>query len=85
MTGRTTIPDWPMMMGEEQAAAYVSLPVATFLRSVQRGELPRPRLLAGRRRWSRSEIDNALHPEAEVGMARGVDPVLARIEQWSVA
>lgn len=73
------------MMSEDEAAAYVSLPVATFLRSVQRGELPRPQLLAGRRRWSRSEIDNALHPEAAHASATGVDALLTRIEQWNVA
>ena len=72
-----------MMMGEQTAAAYLDLPVATFLRAVQHGELPRPRMIAGRRRWSRVAIDAALHPD--IPGTTSADPMLAQIEKWIAA
>jgi hypothetical protein len=49
---RPTLPDWPRLMGEDMAAAYVSLS-ATTLR--ERG--PEPRRLGKRRLYDRNDLD----------------------------
>jgi hypothetical protein len=49
---RAELPDWPRLMGEELAAAYVSLS-ATTLR--ERG--PEPRRLGKRRLYDRNDLD----------------------------
>jgi hypothetical protein len=49
---RAALPDWPRLMGEDMAAAYVSLS-ATTLR--ERG--PEPRRLGKRRLYDRNDLD----------------------------
>jgi hypothetical protein len=49
---RPTLPNWPRLMGEDMAAAYVSLS-ATTLR--ERG--PEPRRLGKRRLYDRNDLD----------------------------
>lgn len=41
------LPDWPLLLQAEAAAAFTSLPVASFLRAVEHGELPVPIRLGG--------------------------------------
>jgi predicted DNA-binding transcriptional regulator AlpA len=53
-------PDWPEMMRQRTAAAYLDLSESAFIREVYRGILPNPVLLGGRQSWSRQEIDAAL-------------------------
>ncbi|OJY53808.1 MAG: hypothetical protein BGP17_07115 [Sphingomonas sp. 67-41] len=53
-------PDWPEMMRQRTAAAYLDLSESAFIREVYRGILPNPALLGGRQSWSRQEIDAAL-------------------------
>ncbi|MDE3239464.1 MAG: hypothetical protein KGN33_10925 [Paracoccaceae bacterium] len=74
------LPDWPLMLSERQAAEYVQLAVAAFLRAVAASELPAPRLLAGKKRWSRLEIENHLHNGGGL-LETDYDPIAASIER----
>ncbi len=53
-------PDWPEMMRQRTAAAYLDLSESAFIREVYRGILPDPVVLGGRQSWSRQELDAAL-------------------------
>jgi len=53
-------PDWPEMMRQRTAAAYLDLSESAFIREVYRGTLPDPVVLGGRQSWSREEIDAAV-------------------------
>lgn len=53
-------PDWPDMMRQRTAAAYLDLSESAFIREIYRGTLPNPILLGGRQSWSRHEIDASI-------------------------
>lgn len=53
-------PDWPEMMRQRTAAAYLDLSESAFIREVYRTTLPNPVLLGGRQSWSRQELDAAI-------------------------
>lgn len=53
-------PDWPEMMRQRTAAAYLDLSESAFIREVYRGILPNPVVLGGRQSWSRQQLDKAL-------------------------
>lgn len=53
-------PDWPEIMRQRTAAAYLDLSESAFIREVYRGTLPNPVVLGGRQSWSRQEIDAAI-------------------------
>jgi len=53
-------PDWPEMMRQRTAAAYLDLSESAFIREVYRGTLPNPVVLGGRQSWSRGQIDAAV-------------------------
>lgn len=46
-------------LGEEEAAVYLSLSPSFFRQLVERGEMPRPRLLGARRIWDVDDLDAA--------------------------
>ncbi len=64
------LPGWPLMLSEEQAAAYTALSAVDFHKAVDLRQLPEPRMLAGNVRWSRPEIDRFLDrtPAAPAGL-----------------
>ncbi len=75
---------WPLMLSNEQAAAYTGLSGEDFQKAVDLRQLPEPQMLAGNVRWSRPEIDRFLDrtPAAVAGRPeRGplVDPLLDAI------
>jgi len=45
----------------KEAASYFGVSVGTFDRLVQKGELPRPILLLGRKVWDRHLLDQSLN------------------------
>lgn len=51
---------WPRAMVEPEAAAYVGFSATKFRELVIRGQMPRPRLLAGLRRWDIDDLDAAV-------------------------
>ncbi len=51
------LPGWPLLLEPDAAAAFVSLTSPEFALAVQRGELPRPRQLAGKLLWSRCDLE----------------------------
>ena len=53
-------PDWPEMMRQRTAAAYLDLSESAFIREVYRGTLPGPVVLGGRQSWSRQQLDGAI-------------------------
>jgi predicted DNA-binding transcriptional regulator AlpA len=53
-------PDWPQMMRQRTAAAYLDLSESAFIREVYRGTLPNPVVLGGRQSWNREQIDTAI-------------------------
>lgn len=53
-------PDWPKMMRQRTAAAYLDLSESAFIREVYRGTLPYPVTLGGRQSWSRQELDASI-------------------------
>lgn len=62
-----SVPDWPMMLRRDWAAAYCDLTTAGFCREVQNGNLPLPVQLDGQEHWSRTMIDE--HLERLTGQA----------------
>lgn len=76
------LPDWRMMLAEEQAAAYVSLPLVAFRRAVSHGE--QPRRPAGHLRWSRISIEQRFH-QSFPGEGAQIDPIAEAIEKWNIA
>lgn len=53
-------PDWPELMRQRTAAAYLDLSESAFIREVYRGTLPNPVVLIGRQSWSRQELDASI-------------------------
>lgn len=53
-------PDWPELMRQRTAAAYLDLSESAFIREVYRGTLPYPIVLGGRQSWSRQELDASI-------------------------
>lgn len=49
---RPSLPDWPRLMREDQAAAYLSIGATTL-----REKGPAPRELGRRRLWDRHDLD----------------------------
>jgi len=55
---------WPEWLSVKDLAMYLSVGVSTIWHWYNVRKLPAPKLLNGRKRWRRSDIDrNALHPE----------------------
>jgi hypothetical protein len=79
------LPGWPLMLSEETAAAFLSVPVAAFQRAVARGTLPPARLVAEKRRWSRLDLERALHADVEIRSEDGEDLLFHAIRNWSAA
>ena len=51
----------PRLIGREQAAAYVNVSPNTFDDMVEKGIMPKPRLLTGRRKaWDVRDLDAAI-------------------------
>lgn len=46
-------------LGEDEAAVYLSLSPSFFRALVERGEMPRPRVLGSRRIWDIDDLDLA--------------------------
>jgi hypothetical protein len=71
------LPGWPNRLSDEQAAAYVGLPLTKFLHGVATGELPSGKALVEEILWSRRELDDCLEasPAATAGMP-DADPLL---------
>jgi|GEM_PF-6206023 len=54
------LPFWPLMLSDEQAAAYVGLSREMFRKAVDNGDYPRPVRSFGRRTlWYRPGLDRA--------------------------
>lgn len=52
------LPDWPRLMPEPYAAAYVGVSVSTFRNKVQSGHMPAPvRVTQGRKVWDKKALD----------------------------
>lgn len=56
------LPDWPALMSQQQAAAYTSRSVETFLRQVDKGIMPPPVPKVSTRIpvWSKAAIDEQI-------------------------
>jgi hypothetical protein len=76
------LPDWPLMMTEAAAAAYLCQSSSEFARGVGRGMLPPPRRTPGGERWSRLDLDAwfTVGPVAQADAAAALD---AAIDGWS--
>jgi len=76
------LPDWPLMMTEAAAAAYLGQKPCEFARGVGHGSLPPPRSTPGGDRWSRRDLDawfsDGPAAQADAGEALGV-----AIDGWS--
>ncbi|MBP1806303.1 hypothetical protein [Rubellimicrobium aerolatum] len=78
------LPGWPLLLSDEQAAAYTGRSGGDFRKAVDLWPLPGPRMLAGNVRWSRPEVDRFLDrtPAAVASQPDHgslVDPVLDAI------
>lgn len=56
MPDRTTLPDWPRVMAEPRAAAYLDMSPGTFRKHVM-PEIPPVPLTPGRQGWDRRALD----------------------------
>jgi hypothetical protein len=76
------LPDWPLMMTEAAAAAYLGQKPCEFARGVGHGAFPPPRSTPGGDRWSRRDLDawfsDGPAAQADAGVALG-----AAIDGWS--
>ena len=55
------LPDWPALLGADQAAAYCGVSRGTFQKLVDNGKFPKPVKLPIRRKlWHRASLDSAL-------------------------
>lgn len=67
------LPDWPALLGAEQAAAYCGISRNTFELLVDKGRFPGPVKLPIRRKlWQRTALDSAV----------GADDFDARKTKW---
>jgi excisionase family DNA binding protein len=54
------LPNWPLLLSDEQAAAYLGVSRETFRKAVDTGDFPRPVRSLGRRiLWYRPGLDRA--------------------------
>jgi hypothetical protein len=61
MNDERRIPDWPRLMPEEMAAAYVGVSVPQFRREQARGLWPEPKRRGARlNTYDRKELDDAV-------------------------
>lgn len=73
------LPDWPLLLRDYIAAAYLSLTPAELERGVRRGELPPPRSTPGGLRWSRRDLD-AWFEDGPAAVRSGHDTLSAAID-----
>lgn len=76
------LPDWPLMLTEAAAAAYLCQSPCAFTRGVGRGTLPPPRRTPGSERWSRRDID-AWFSDVPLAQADAGGALGAAIDGWS--
>jgi excisionase family DNA binding protein len=72
---------WPRGMTEPEAASYVGMGATKFRELVADGRMPRPRLLAGMRRWDVDDLDAAFKAMPIEGEESSWADVLQRQEQ----
>ena len=76
------LPDWPLMLTEAAAAAYLCQTPCAFARGVGRGALPPTLRTPGGNRWSRRDLDawfsDGPAAETDAGAALGT-----AIDGWS--
>jgi hypothetical protein len=76
------VPNWPLMLNEAQAAAYVGLLVRDFGKCVKSGEIPAPQQLCSRSLWNRKHIDRHLDATMSV-VSQEADDLTTALEKWS--
>lgn len=76
------LPDWPLMMSAEQAAAYVGLSRPSFQKAVDDAIFPEPVRLGRRALWHRQSLD--LFAARLAGLPSGTSGTDAAIpaEEW---
>lgn len=79
------MPYWPLMLSDEQAAAYVGLSRESFRRAVDSGDYPHPVRSHGRRvLWYRPGLDQAAAELAGLRIAANDRPIeQSEIDQWA--
>lgn len=77
------LPNWPLMLSESEAAAYVGLAgdPARFRDGVRSGALPPARALCGVERWNRHEIETHLADLSRTPPTAVAD-FEARLQRW---
>jgi len=72
---------FPLRRGldEREAAVYLSLSPSFFRRLVDKGDMPRPRLLGSRRIWDVDDLDAAFRSLPIEGDQRGVTDTWADV------
>lgn len=60
-------------LGEAEAAVYLSLSPSLFRELVERGEMPRPRVLRSRRIWDVDDLDAAFRDLPREGVDAEID------------
>lgn len=77
------MPDWPLMLSDEQAAVYVGLSRETFRKAVEDGHYPKPVRQFGRRvLWYRPGLERAAAELA--GESPSTDGKSSPIRQWEI-
>lgn len=75
-------PNWPLMMCETLAAAYVGPPLRDFNRCVKTGAIPAPNTLGSRSLWNRRHIDRHLDAIMDPATLQA-DHLTEALEKWS--
>ena len=86
MRDRSTLPDWPVGMRRETAAAYLDVSPATFNAIVASGRLPPPTALTrGCKVWRRRDLDALLDPNHGQPNDPAARPVEDLAGEWDLA
>jgi hypothetical protein len=72
------LPTWPGRMGEDQAAAYLSVSKTTFRARVASAEYPQPVREGSRNFWARTQLDRLIDQQFGFSITSNIeDPTWA--------
>ncbi|HEY8137323.1 MAG TPA: hypothetical protein VIF61_05750, partial [Methylocystis sp.] len=74
----------PLGLSREEVAGFVGVSPNLFDAMVEAGEMPPPRVMRGRRVWSRREVEEAFHrlPRRGIASSPKIDPSKPPLQSW---
>ena len=74
----------PLGLSREEAAGFAGVSPNLFDAMVEAGEMPPPRVMRGRRVWSRREVEEAFHrlPQRGITSSPKIEPSKPALQSW---